>query len=226
MLNNLVRVVLEKDNNDFMELRASNLSNFTTIFGEDLLTAFCCCYIQADRLTSLVYFIHTANEYENNFIASRRNEHTFLFLVFGILKELKESLSLLNTHLVKKNVFDKEVWEKGLGRWLEYAKKEVLIKLRNKAGFHINFDQMQKGLKKVISSHNEFSILEWEKGNGRNGLAIEALLQGTDLSMNEMKDLVKEFETLLLLKNELDYEFLRVLKLLNLEPIQVYKTSK
>lgn len=229
MLNNLVRVVLEKDSNDFMELRVSNLSSFIAAFGEDLLTAFCCCHIQADRFVSLVYFNHAADKYEISSVASHRNHNTFLFLAFGIFRELTSSLENLNKMMIKRKVFDRETWVKGLGRWCKYGKKHHIINLRNKVIFHVDFDVVQKGLQKVASSNTKFSILESEKGyvrKSKSNLAMEALLQGTDLSIDDIEELVKEFSELVSLKNELDSEFLRVLKVLNLEPIQVFNRTK
>src|SRR5919108_6537956 len=109
----MVRTVLELNNKAMLSLRTSDLSGLRLKMGEEVFDYFCCCFVYADRLTSLVNFSYFSKEkYSGESIAGRRDRLTSVWLMVGTLKELGLNLHKLRNALVVANLWDKAAWKR------------------------------------------------------------------------------------------------------------------
>jgi hypothetical protein len=83
----MVRTVLELNNGATISLRTSDLSKLQLKMGKEVFDYFCCCFVHADRLTSLVGFAYLSiDKFSGDSIAYRRNKLTAIWLMVGTLK--------------------------------------------------------------------------------------------------------------------------------------------
>src|SRR5467141_2481313 len=91
-----VRVVLERHADGRWQLAASDLEALRRQMGRDVLLRYCQCFVQADRLMSLMVYQLMSNEkFGHESVASERNFRTFYFFMMGTLKELSLDLGKL-----------------------------------------------------------------------------------------------------------------------------------
>src|ERR1700693_1289870 len=104
---NTVRIVMEVHRDGDWEVRTSDLPGLLRVLGQDLVTAFCTCFVHADRVVSLVAFFYLSQrQFRKGSIAERRNFLTFAVFLVGTLKELAGNLGHLKRELYARRFLD------------------------------------------------------------------------------------------------------------------------
>ncbi len=224
-----VRVVCEMHRDGDWELRTSDLPDLIEVLGEDLVAAFCSCFVHADRIVSLVAFFHlSTRRFRKGSIAERRNFLTFAAFLVGTLKEVSENLKQLKRALHNHGLLDKERWQAGLGRWQDWGATGAVATARKKLSFHVDSALVLRGLQDISASSRRRTILHGSTGRLRDSaflLGQDASLRGLETSvgnLNVLGDPAKYLE----LTDALEREFLCILDKSGLKPILVRSSGR
>jgi hypothetical protein len=195
--------------------------------GEEVFDYFCCCFIHADRLTSLVNFSYFSKEnYGGDSIAGRRDRLTSVWLMVGTLKELGLNLHKLRNALVVANLWDRTAWKKTLHKWEDWTSGKGVSALRNQVAFHVDRDRLSVGFPKI--PNEDAFIYRSDTLKNREGwfevssLALLVGIQtriGADRLEIDLESVLGSFGEFLAIGHALGDEFIRVLKVLGLGPI-------
>jgi hypothetical protein len=174
----------------------SNLSALRAAIGDDVLTAFCACFLGADRLTALTDFASMSSErHGEQSTAHLRNLDTMFWLVTGTLRELALAVRHLRSSLAKAGLLGDylgEAWK----RILEIEQWEadpICRDVRNKIGFHFDRRAIKRGIADFCSRGGLVVLAE---GDSRRvyqthlKLGHDALVQGLGISEAELIALV------------------------------------
>ncbi len=173
---------------DFPAVRAA--------MGEELLTAFCRCFIHADRLTALADFgSMSAQRHGESSAAHLRNLHTMFWLVAGTLHELALAVRKLGTQLEERQLIESlgDAW-KSVQQIEQWADDPQRKKLRDKLGFHVDADPIRRGLRKLADAGGTVVVA---LGDGREvsrtylPLGVEAAIGGLAMPASEVEPLVQ-----------------------------------
>jgi hypothetical protein len=223
----MVRVVAVSKQDGTFILRTSNLKELRKLIGDEVFDYFCCCFLHADRITSLIGFKHLSQEnHGENPVASNRDDFNVCWFLAGVMKELEQDLSRLRAALIKKGNWDQASWEKSLRKWETWGQSKDISLLRNKIAFHINRQRLHEGLNAL--SNNDAILFRF---NGERTIdswcevANDALIQGMQVTMDDGKvdlnTIIENLPEYLHIQDAIVEEFLRVLKNHNLEPIKM-----
>ncbi len=105
-----------------LRLEIDDLASFRSTLGEEILSAFCRCFIQADRLTSLMHFVRLLETHcPHESVAVTRDLYTMTWLAVGTLREYGKAIQKLRSTLAKARLFDKnsDEWK----QLLEFEKR-------------------------------------------------------------------------------------------------------
>jgi hypothetical protein len=224
-LSNLdVRVVIEKRYDEGWRLKTNNLRRFREVLGDDVLTEFCGCYVQADRLNSLITLLMLDLERgERESVFTRRNYLTFVIFAIATLKELSLQLRRLKAALIGRGIWDREEWEAGLAEWEGWGSRSDVSRIRKKVAFHVDSDWLRAGLDAIAAREDpEVAIYEGDDRKLRNSLfplAHEAYLQGASVNLEEFKNVYDLLEGRLDVHDPLDKLFHRSLEKVELKPL-------
>ena len=206
------------------ELRTSDLPGLLRVLGSDLVTAFCTCFVHADRVVSLVAFFYLSQrQFRKGSIAERRNFLTFAAFLIGTLKEAAENLVDLKTGLRRRGLLDLDTWGKGLGRWERWGTTGPVATARKKLAFHVDPDFVARGLRDIAASSERRTLLHGSTGKLRDSafvLAQDASLRGLESSLGNL-NVLGDPAQYLEFTDALEREFLRVLEKADLKPLLV-----
>lgn len=219
---NTVRVVMEAHGDGDFEVRTSDLSGLIEVLGEDLVTAFCTCFVHADRIVSLIAFFHLSRrQFRKGSIAERRNFLTFAAFVIGTLKEAAENLVDLKMALRSRGLFDLDAWKKELGKWEKWGTTGSIATARKKLAFHVDRDFVARGLRDIATTSGRRALLRSSTGKLRDSafvLAQDASMRGLETALGNL-DILGDTRKYLEFSDALEREFLRVLDRSDLKPI-------
>jgi|NGEPerStandDraft_6_1074524.scaffolds.fasta_scaffold05776_4 hypothetical protein len=224
-----VRVVLDGHRDGDWEIRTSDLPDLVAVVGEDVLAAFCTCFIHADRIVSLVAFFHVSQKrFKKGSIAEHRNFLTFASFLVGTLKELAENLCHLTAVLKERDLLDAASWKKGLGRWQTWGTSGPASTVRKKLSFHVDPELVRDGLRSIASTPEKRVLIKGATGKLRDSAFIlgqDASLRGLQLKLGSL-NVLGDPAQYLALTDALEDEFIRVLEASGLKPILVRSSGR
>lgn len=225
----MVRVIMEVKNRDSFSIRVSDLSKLRARIGQEVFDCFYRCFIQADRLTSLVSFAYLSmDRFGKDSIAYKRDGLTGIWFITGTLKELGLDLGDLRAALVKAGRWDKASWGQTLQKWENWSNTPSVSALRNEAAFHLDRDRLTVGIGKA--SDQDVFIYKSDTLNNRDGWfenATEVLLAGLQTQISakqiqiDLEFIIKNMGDYLAFGHSLADEFIRVMKTVGVKPIIV-----
>ena len=148
---------------DERSIELLNLAKFDEALGTEVLAAFARCFVQMDRLLSLVSFAYISSEkYGDKKTAFGRDLHTMVWFTVGTLRELALAIQYLRSELRKKDLLkpQTEHWLKLReieGRW---NNDPAFRKMRDKAGFHVDEDVMVDGVKALVKDVRDVELFK------------------------------------------------------------------
>ena len=181
-------------NDGTWEIVLRNPKGFEEALGRDVLREFCRCFVQADRLTSIISLQRTCTLGDDSESAARaRDRNTLLWFAVGTLRELALAIHCLRCALKKRECHDpaSELWLT-LGELEDRLKVRRYRILRNRVAFHVDPKVIDKGLCILL----EQSHLTLARGNGRmllDGrltLGHEALQNGLGVNLDAYGNLI------------------------------------
>ena len=214
-----MRAILEVNNNNTFSIRVSDLAKLREKLGEEVFDCFYRCFIQADRLTSLVSFAFLSlKEYPIGSIAYRRDGLTAIWFMTGTMKEIGSDLEELRSALVKARLWNRESWKQKLQKWEHWAITHNISAIRNQIAFHVDRDRISSGILKSAQKNVFIYKSETLKNNdGWFESATEALLQGIQADVDsknlqvDLEYVIKNVGEFLAVGHSLAGEFMRVL---------------
>lgn len=161
---------------------------FRERLGPDVVRAFCCCFVHADRLTSLISFGFLSQQhYGRDAIAFDRNLQSMVWFTVGTLRELASAIRDLRSALAKRGTLqaDAPCWVKLREVETRWEDDPFYREMRNIVAFHVDPDVVEKGLA-ALEDRQEVTLCDGE-GSKRDD---SSLILGWDaLFMGIEKDL-------------------------------------
>lgn len=172
------------------------LGALSGVLGEDVLTAFCRCFVHCDRLTSLATIAELNSLVHNQpDLVSDRNLHTIFWFSVGRLRELSLAVRDLRSALARRGLLDpnsadwialREVEE----RW---DRDPFFRELRNKVSFHVDREAVRRGLD-LLKEEKPVTLSEGYGGKAGHvtmQLGPEALATGLQLPEMDFQHLAE-----------------------------------
>jgi hypothetical protein len=176
-------------------LVATDLGALTKTLGEDVVRAFCRCFVSADRLTSLAHFIVFNDQHlPHESISYERNLQTAHWLITGVMWEMKDALDALDNARVVALMSDPSPWttlKQTADRW---ASNPTHRSLRNKVAFHVDPGKIREGLRK-LSSEKDIVLVTGDDDKLLSlsaQIGAETLITGMDLSPAERQAVISD----------------------------------
>jgi hypothetical protein len=231
----LVRVVAEFRGDAEWRIRTDDLPDFRDALGLDLLSAFCRCYIHADRLESLgSMFTPVLETAGRESTRGRRDFMAFFAFVAGTLRELHLGLNELVGALRRRGVYDVDEWVgtakmvrdgfPGLKKWQDWGGSASTIDLRDMLAFHVDPTMLRAGVKSFTDRVEKVALHEGDHRLVRDSwfrLAHISLLEGASFTFGDLGKLLDSVRPMLNPKDALDYAFLKALERCGLKPTVV-----
>ncbi len=150
----------------YWEIRLRNPKCFDEVLGRDVLNAFCRCFVQAGRLTSIIRLLGTctlADDRES--AACVRDRNTLLSFAVGTLRELGHGIRALRSALARRGRLDTRNSPWVALRALEDRSMGdgFYQRLRNVAAFHVDPYVIDAGLDILLEEPH----LTLARSNGR-----------------------------------------------------------
>ena len=163
------------------EVMIQDLKKFEQVFGEDLLVAFCQCFVHADRLLSLASWpLASGEKFGEESVAYSRDLNTMFFLALGALHESVTAVDNLEKAGIGQRFPDSPSWPKLNELAMTWKDFPRSAELRSTLGFHVdsNTKLMRRGLKRLVEEGNDVTLLRfdgketvhWEMSLGLNVL--------------------------------------------------------
>lgn len=171
------------------EAKVRHLARFDEVFGREILTAFCRCFVHVDRLNSLISCMHTSEQYHGGkSVAYARDLNTLVWFTVGTLHELGLAIGDLHGALKKCERLDPQsppwVTLRGLTkRW----KKDVYPRMRNQVAFHVDEQVIERGLNHLVEDEEDVTLIEGDSPkhvDSRLTLGFLAQHNGLDLDLD------------------------------------------
>ncbi len=207
----------------YVEVR--EFARFRDALGADILCAFACCFVHADRLVSLTSFA-LRNDDPPDSPAYSRNLQTIVWFAAGTLRELGFAIRDLRSSLAKAKLLEheSEPWLtlRALeARWMD---DEVYREMRNQVAFHVDQEVVARGLARMADAGEPVVVLEsigrLEQGQVLR-LGLEAFYQGSDKD----KDAFQQFFVTVArdqgAATAIEQVFLRTLELVGMVPVEI-----
>lgn len=97
------------DDSGKWKITMESLERADEVLGRDVLTAFCCCFVHADRLNSTMSCMDaSANRHGDDSIAYARDLNAMVWFSVGTLRELARSIQSLRCALEERGLLDPE----------------------------------------------------------------------------------------------------------------------
>ena len=149
------------------EVMIQDLKKFEQVFGEDLLVAFCQCFVHADRLLSLASWpLASGEKFGEESVAYSRDLNTMFFLALGALHESVTAVDNLEKAGIGQRFPDSPSWPKLNELAMTWKDFPRSAELRSTLGFHVdsNTKLMRRGLKRLVEDRWEIHgdvLLRW-----------------------------------------------------------------
>lgn len=169
-----------------IELR--DLKSFRDSLGADVVTAFCGCFVHADRLTSLTSFGYLSLKHHGDSSPGLdRNLQTMAWFAVGMLRELASTIRALRSALAKRGLLDStsDVWQVLRGVEDRWDGDPFFRGMRNTVAFHVNPVAIEAGLAAMEANGDAVLCEGQDRKNdqSRMRLGLEALLNGSGKSL-------------------------------------------
>ena len=168
----------------------TDLSKLRQAFGDDLLVAFCRCFVWTDRLMSMNFLGLQVTGLEATSVRFGRDMQTMLWFTCGSLRELARALEgLLATGI--EGLLSPEslsLLEEVRGILRRWNGDTFFTLVRNKACFHVDIEVLERGLQETAASQTSVIFMENEgpgMGFQRVRLAHEFVIAGLFAPGNE-----------------------------------------
>lgn len=165
---------------------------FRERLGPDVVRAFCCCFVHADRLTSLISFGFLSQQhYGRDAIGFNRNLQTMVWFTVGTLRELASAIRDLRSALAKRGARqpDAPCWVKLREVEKRWEDDPFYRDMRNIVAFHVDPDVVEKGLA-ALEDRPEVTLCDGE-GPKRDASSLilgwDALFMGLDKDLPEFE---------------------------------------
>ena len=130
-----------KEANGRWKIELVNFQKFEEVLTRDVLNAFCCCFIQSDRLLSATTCSDASEKLNGkDSVVFGRDLIAMVWFTIGTLRELALALKDLRSALKKRGLLDS-----GSAPWVtlreleaRWDRDEFFRKMRNVAAFHID----------------------------------------------------------------------------------------
>jgi hypothetical protein len=167
-----------------------NFAECREALGDEVLNAFCRCFVHADRLASMISFAHVSEQYYGrDAVAFGRNLNTIVWFTVGTLRELAHAIQHCRAALKKRDLLDLEhgAWQKLRGVEDRWNNDKFFRQMRDKAAFHVDKDVIATGIAELATRADVvLSRGEGPKGDGASmTLALEALHSGLGIDLEE-----------------------------------------
>ena len=171
-----------------------SLQRVDEALGREVLTAFCRCFVHADRLNSTMSCMDaSAKHHGGNSIAYARDLNAMVWFSVGTLRELAHSIQSLRRALDERGLHDPEsapwvVLSALENRWQFYKK------MRDTVAFHVDAEVVSKGLDKVITEPNVMVCEGEGQKNVKSRLTLGylALHNGVEWDLREALEIVRD----------------------------------
>lgn len=164
--------------------------------GADAFKAFCCCFVHADRLTSLISFDYASmKQYGEASLIYSRNLQTVFWFAVGTLRELARAIRALRSALAKSGMLDpkSEPWRALGAAEARWEGNPFYRDIRNKVAFHVDPEVINKGL--IAMEAEGKAILCEAEGTELDQLSMclgpEALFNGLGKSRADFVQFIK-----------------------------------
>jgi hypothetical protein len=164
--------LIEDEGSKSRSIELVNLAKFDAALGTDLIAAFAQCFVHTDRLLSLISFAHISGEkYGRNTTAFGRDLHTMVWFTIGTLRELAKAIDGLRAAMAKKGILkkDSQHWLKLNEIEKRWNKQALFVKMRNKAGFHVDADVMINGVQALLKDVRDVELFKGDDAKQIHG---------------------------------------------------------
>ena len=189
--------VIEKATDGTWEFKLRNLGRFDEVFGRNVLSSFCRCFVHVDRLNSLISCMHVSAKYHGqDSVAYTRDLNTLVWFTVGTLRELARAIQGLQTALMKCGRLNPKSapWitlRKLVRRW---ENDDDYRRMRDKVAFHVDQDVIESGLNVLIENEDDVTLAEGRGSKhvaSRLTLGLLALHNGLDLDLDGYREFLE-----------------------------------
>lgn len=179
------------------EFKLRNLGRFDEVFGRNVLSAFCRCFVHVDRLNSLISCMHTSEQYHGrDSIAHARDLDTLVWFTVGTLRELARAIQGLRTALATRSRLDPESapWVTLRNFERRWENDDHYRKMRNQVAFHVDPEVIERGLNILVDDDDDVTLAE---GRGprhvdsRLTLGLLSLHNGLDFNLEGYREFLE-----------------------------------
>ncbi len=172
-------------------------ASFRDAIGPDVLSAFCQCFVHAERLTSLISCAFISEKhYGTDAIPFQRNLHTTVWFTIGTLWELTTALAACRAALKKRNRLevDSAPWQTLRAFERRWAGDQLVARLRNKAAFHVDGDVVRAGIDELAKA----DVVVLSKGEGAKAdqsslsLGLSAVFSGLEMTIDDYREFMEK----------------------------------
>ena len=181
------RIDFLEDADGSWQFRLQNLRRFDAVFGRDVLSAFCRCFVHVDRLNSAISCMHTSQQYHGpDSVAYARDLNTLVWFTVGTLRELARAIHGLRAALARCGRLNPEsapwVTLSNLAR--RWENDASYRRMRDQAAFHVDLNVIERGLNVLIDDEDDVTLAE-----GRGPRHVDSRLTLGFLSLHNGLDL-------------------------------------
>jgi hypothetical protein len=124
-----------------VRIEIDDFAAFRSALGEDVLSAFCRCFVHADRLTSLMHFTRLVFDHcPHDSVAFTRDAYSMAWFAIGTMREYAKAIQKLRSAFNRAGIFDKESaeWERLIEFESRWERDTAYFKLRDLVAFHVD----------------------------------------------------------------------------------------
>lgn len=174
-----------------------DFAGFRDAIGPDVLSAFCQCFVHAERLTSLISCAFISEKhYGTDAIPFQRNLHTTVWFTIGTLWELTTALGACRAALKKRNrlEIDSAPWQRLKAFERRWAGEQLVARLRNKAAFHVDGDVVSAGVDELAKA----DVVVLSRGEGSKAdqsslsLGLSTVFSGLEMSLDDYRQFMEK----------------------------------
>ena len=160
----------KKEANGRWKIELVNFQKFDEVLTRNVLNAFCCCFIQSDRLLSATTCSDASEKLnDKDSVVFSRDLIAMVWFTIGTLRELALALKDLRSALKKRGLLDS-----GSAPWVtlreieaRWDRNKFYRDLRNRAAFHIDKEIINAGLTNMLK---DSGVVPFAEGDGRKNI--------------------------------------------------------
>ena len=160
----------KEEANGRWKIELVNFQKFEEMLTRNVLNAFCCCFIQSDRLLSATNCSDASEKLNGkDSVVFGRDLIAMVWFTVGTLRELGQALKDLRSALEKRGLLDSgsDPWVTLRELEARWDKDKFFRKMRNVAAFHIDKKIIDAGLTNMLKDSGVVPLVE---GDGRKNI--------------------------------------------------------